>query len=119
MTFYEQELKKLFGGSNVIRDAKYSGKTLLGRIDDELRVKLQFVYTETRDHYNALRLKIINRTDGEVDAETFNSAIFSVAILRIRTTRLRGKSTFGRTTGKPIGTDTVLLPQPIRRSPIP
>ena len=71
MTFYEQELKKLFGNSDVIRDAKYSGKTLLGRIDDELRVKLQFVYTGTRDHYNALRLKIINRTDGEVDAETF------------------------------------------------
>ena len=44
MTFYEQELKKLFGNSDVIRDAKYSGKTLLGRIDDELRVKLQFVY---------------------------------------------------------------------------
>ena len=71
MTFYEQELKKLFGDSDVIRDAKYSVKTLLGRIDDELRVKLQFVYTGTRDHYNALRLKIINRTDGEVDAETF------------------------------------------------
>ena len=60
MTFYEQELKKLFGDSDVIRDAKYSVKTLLGRIDDELRVKLQFVYTGTRDHYNALRLKIIN-----------------------------------------------------------
>lgn len=71
MTFYEQELKKLFGDSDVIRDAKYSGKTLLGRIDDELRVKLQFVYTGTRDHYNSLRLKIINRKDGEVDAETF------------------------------------------------
>ena len=27
--------------------------------------------TGTRDHYNALRLKIINRKDGEVDAETF------------------------------------------------
>ena len=71
MTFYEQELKKLFGGSDLIRDTKYSGKTLLGKIDDELRIKLQFVYTGTRDHYNALRLKIINRTDGEVDAETF------------------------------------------------
>ena len=47
MTFYEQELKKLFGGSNVIRDAKYSGKTLLGRIDDELRVKLQFAVSYT------------------------------------------------------------------------
>ncbi len=71
MTFYEQELKKLFGDSDVIHDAKYSGKTLLGKIDDELRAKLRFVSTEIRDHNNALRLKIINRTDGEVDAETF------------------------------------------------
>ena len=69
--FYEQELRKLFGDSDIIHDAKICGKTLLGKIDDELRVKLQFVYTGTRDHYNALRLKIINRTDGEVDAETF------------------------------------------------
>lgn len=119
MTFYEQELKKLFGGSNVIRDAKYSGKTLLGRIDDELRVKLQFVYTGTRDHYNALRLKIINPRMVKLTPKPSNSAIFSVEILRIRITRLRGKSTFGRTTGKPIGTATILLPQPIRRSPIP
>ena len=71
MTFYEQELKRLFGDSDVIHDAKYNGKTLLGKIDDELRVKLQFVTTGVHDHYNALRLKIINRTDGEVDAETF------------------------------------------------
>ena len=71
MTFYEQELKKLFGDCDVICDAKYSGKTLLGKIDDELRVKLQFVTTGVHGHYNALRLKIINRTDGEVDAETF------------------------------------------------
>ena len=71
MTFYEQELKKLFGESDIIHDAKYCGKTLLGKIDDELRVKLQFVITEIQGHYNALRLKIINRTDGEVDAETF------------------------------------------------
>lgn len=71
MTFYEQELKRLFGDSDVIHDAKYCGKTLLGKIDDELRVKLQFVTTGVHGHYNALRLKIINRTDGEVDAETF------------------------------------------------
>lgn len=70
MTFYEQELKRLFGGSNMIHDAKYCSKTLLGKIDDELRVKLQFVTTGVHGHYNALRLKFINRTDGEVDAET-------------------------------------------------
>ena len=119
MTFYEQELKKLFGGSNVIRDAKYSGKTLLGRIDDELRVKLQFVYTGTRDHYNALRLKIINRTDGEVDAETFKFSDILGGNPAYQNNPFAGKSTFGRTTGTPIGTATILLPQPIRRSPIP
>ena len=71
MTFYEQELRKLFGASNVITNAKYNDKTLLGKIDDELRVKLQFVYTGIRDHYDALRVSIINRRDGIVDTETF------------------------------------------------
>lgn len=71
MSFYEQEFKKLFDGSDVIHDAKYCGRTLLGKIDNELRVKLQFVTSGVHGHYNALRLKIINRTDGEVDAETF------------------------------------------------
>ncbi len=71
MTFYEQELRRLFGASEIIINAKYNDKTLLGKIDDELRVKLQFVYTGTRDHYDALRLSIINRKDGLVDTETF------------------------------------------------
>ena len=71
MSFYEQEFKKLFDGSVVIHHAKYCGRTLLGKIDNELRVKLQFVTSGVHGHYNALRLKIINRTDGEVDAETF------------------------------------------------
>lgn len=71
MSFYEQEFRKMFGDSNTIRNAKYCGKTLLGKLDDELRVKLQFVTTGVHGKYEALRLKIINRTDGEVDAETF------------------------------------------------
>ncbi len=71
MNFYEQELRKLFGGSDVIHDAKYCGKTLLGKIDDELRVKLQFVTTGIQSQYSALRLRIINRTDGEADSQLF------------------------------------------------
>ena len=58
MGFYEQELKKLFGGSDVIHDAEYCGKTFLDRIDDELRVELRFVTTVVHDHFNALRPKI-------------------------------------------------------------
>ena len=75
MDFFEQEMKKLFGDSKVIRDAKYFDKTLIGNIDGELRVKLQFAATEpVADYYNALRLKIINRTDGLIDAEAFRFA---------------------------------------------
>lgn len=71
MNFFEQEMRKLFGESPVIQQAKYSGKTLIGKVDDELRVKLQFITTEYADHYDSIRMKIINRTEGEVDSQTF------------------------------------------------
>ena len=71
MNFFEQELRRLFGESPVIQEAKYSGKTLIGKVDDELRVKLQFITTGYADHYDSIRMRIINRTEGEVDAQTF------------------------------------------------
>ena len=71
MNFFEQEMRKLFGESPVIQEAKYSGKTLIGKVDDELRVKLQFITTGYADHYDSIRMRIINRTEGEVDSQTF------------------------------------------------
>lgn len=74
MNFFEQEMRRLFGDSPVIQDAKYSGKTLIGKVDDELRVKLQFITTGYADHYDSIRMKIINRTEGEVDSQAFKFA---------------------------------------------
>ena len=71
MNFFEQEMRKLFGESPVIQEAKFSGKTLIGKVDDELRVKLQFITTGYADHYDSVRMKIINRTEGEVDSQVF------------------------------------------------
>ena len=71
MTTFEKELKKMFGSCDFITDQTYSGKTMLGRLDDDLRIKISFVTTGYADHYSALRVKIINRTEGEVDSETF------------------------------------------------
>ena len=71
MNFFEQEMRRLFGESPVIQEAKFSGKTLIGKVDDELRVKLQFITTGYADHYDSVRMRIINRTEGEVDSQVF------------------------------------------------
>ena len=72
MTLFEKELKGMFGSSDLIKEKVYSGKTMIGRLDDDLRVKASFVTTGVADVYSALRVKIINRTEGEVDSQIFN-----------------------------------------------
>lgn len=70
MNFFEGELRKMFGDSVIIHDPKIVGRTLLGKLDDELRVKLQFISTGISKHYDAIQVSIINRTCGLVDRET-------------------------------------------------
>lgn len=70
MNFFEGELQRMFGGNDIIHDPKIVGRTLLGKLDDDLRVKLQFVSTEVHKHYDAIQVSILNRTDGLVDRET-------------------------------------------------
>ena len=70
MNFFEGELQRMFGGNDIIHDPKIVGRTLLGRLDDDLLVKLQFVSTEVHKHYDAIQISILNRTDGVVDKET-------------------------------------------------
>lgn len=75
MTFFEKEMELLFGDSEFLSaDAVFSDKTLLGGIgglDDKLLAKIQFVSTKVADHYDALRLSIINKERGVIDTETF------------------------------------------------
>lgn len=71
MNFYEKEMRKLFAENELLKDARFCGKTCLARLDDDLRVKLRFVTTGIADQYDAIKLSIINRTDGAVDQQTF------------------------------------------------
>ena len=71
MNFFEKELRNLFGSSPVLRDAHYCGRTCLAKLDEDLRVKLQFTTTGYADHYDAIKLAVINRTDGVVDQQLF------------------------------------------------
>ena len=71
MNLFEHERKMMFDDTDVIKDVKICGKTLLGKLDDELRIKLQFVATLIAGQYDAIKVTVINRTEGAVDTEIF------------------------------------------------
>ena len=70
MNFFDSELRQMFGNAENISDAKFIGRTMLGKLDDDLLVKAQFVSTHVAKQYDAIQVSILNRTDGVVDKET-------------------------------------------------
>ena len=66
--FFEQELQKLFGDGKIIDDPAYSGRSCYGTLGKDLRVRAQFITTRVSDEYDALKLTVLNRTEGQVDA---------------------------------------------------
>ena len=68
--FFEQELRKLFGDGKIIQSPAFVGRTCLGRLGGDLRARAEFVTMGYADHYEALRLTVLNRTDGAVDKTT-------------------------------------------------
>lgn len=67
MNFFEQELAKVFGEGDVIERPEFAGGCCVGSLGNDLRVKTQFVTCGVADQYEALRLTVLNRTDGVVD----------------------------------------------------
>lgn len=66
-SFFEQELRKLFGDGTVIQDPHFVGRACLGTLGSDLRVRAQFITMGHADRYEALRLTVMNRTEGDVD----------------------------------------------------
>lgn len=67
--FFESEMQKLCTGIPYIKRPAFMGKTMIARLDDDLRVKINFQTANTYNTYEALQVRIINRTDGEVDSQ--------------------------------------------------
>ena len=65
--FFEQELGRVFGDGQVIRNPTYSGRSCFGTLGKDLRVRAQFITTGYADHYDSLKITVLNRTDGPVD----------------------------------------------------
>ena len=67
--FFEQELRKLFGDGSIMDNPTYSGRSCLGTLGKDLRVRAQFISTHISGNYDALKLTVLNRTEGEVDTQ--------------------------------------------------
>ena len=65
MTFFEKELRKIV--EPVFPDARYVGRACYVRLNDINRAKIQFVTGGISSQYNALRLTVLNRQEGEID----------------------------------------------------
>lgn len=68
MTFFEQELRRIVGDE--YPDATFVGRACYVRLSEMNRAKLQFISTSIASHYDALRLTILNRNEGQVDTLT-------------------------------------------------
>ena len=67
MTVYEKELRKLFENSNLMDRPQFSGRVCVGELGKDLRVRAEFISAHVADKYDAIRLTVLNRTEGMVD----------------------------------------------------
>ena len=68
-SFFEQELGQLFGDGKIFDNPACSGQACLGTLGKDLWVRVQFVSTHISGEYDALKLTVLNRTDGPVDIQ--------------------------------------------------
>ena len=68
-SYFEQELWHLFGDGRTIVSPYCSGQSCYGTLDKELRVRIQFISTHISGEYDALKLTVLNRTNGPVDTQ--------------------------------------------------
>lgn len=69
MDFYEQEMQKMFGENQCLQKTEFVGKTMLAMLDDRKLLKVEFINTAAANHYNAVRVSIIDKENGVMDKQ--------------------------------------------------
>lgn len=69
MNFFEEEYRKILERGKIFENVSFVGRSCLGTIDKDIKAKLEFVTLGCADYYEALKIKILNRTEGVVDSE--------------------------------------------------
>jgi hypothetical protein len=82
MNFFEKEMRQMFDYGDLFHDAKFVGKTMLAKLDENLRIKLQFIASHISGQFDTVQMTIINRTEGVVDKQNFKFSDFIVKCIR-------------------------------------
>ena len=69
MNFFTDEIKKITDRSEYIRNPKFVGQSCVFRLSDDVTGKLEFVTGIVANHYNSLRLKLFNKSEGPIDTQ--------------------------------------------------
>ena len=69
MNFFTDELKKITDRSEYIQNPKFVGQSCIFRLSDDVTGKLEFITGIVANHYNSLRLKLFNKSEGPIDTQ--------------------------------------------------
>ena len=69
MNFFTDELKKITDRSEYIHNPKFVGQSCVFRLSDDVTGKLEFVTGIVANHYNSLRLKLFNKSEGPIETQ--------------------------------------------------
>ena len=67
MNFFETELKKMTAKVTAMKNPKLVGSACIARLTDKTTVKTDFATDRVANHYPAIRITVLNRTEGKVD----------------------------------------------------
>lgn len=68
MTFFEQELQKIFGKGMGLSDIRIVGNACYGRLSEDIRMKAYFDTGRVADQYVMLKITMLNRNEGPIDS---------------------------------------------------
>ena len=70
ITTFENELRNIFDGMDILTNKKYVGRAFYASIDNNIKFKAEIISLNTYEHYEALRIRVLRRDEGEIDANT-------------------------------------------------
>jgi hypothetical protein len=71
MNYFEHELRRIAKACDGLINPTFAGRACYGDLGGDNRVKLQFVTQGTHEQYEALKVTIIKRTEGDIDSLLF------------------------------------------------
>ena len=67
-TFFEKEMRKLFRQGLDLPDTAFVGRVCYGKLNEDVRVRMEFVTERIADQYSALKVTLLNRKEGPIDS---------------------------------------------------